>query len=42
MQDFCYFEIYKGGKQLITYDYFDCELREDSKVILKFNKIFPE
>lgn len=42
MQDFCYFEIYKGGKQLITYDYFDSEITEDSKVILTFSKIFPE
>ena len=42
MQDFCYFEIYKGGKQLITYDYFDSEITEDGKVILKFSKILPE
>lgn len=42
MKDFCYFEIYKGGEQLITYDYCDCELTIDGKVILKFNKILPE
>ena len=42
MQDFCYFEIYKGGEQLITYDYCDCELTIDGKVILNFNKILPE
>lgn len=42
MKDFCYFEIYKGGEQLITYDYCDCELTTDGKVILKFNKILPE
>ena len=42
MQDFCYFEIYKGGEQLITYDYFDCDLTTDGKVVLNFNKILPE
>ena len=42
MQDFCYFEIYKGGEQLITYDYCDCDLTTDGKVVLNFNKILPE
>ena len=42
MKDFCYFEIYKGGEQLITYDYCDCELTTDGKVVLNFNKILPE
>lgn len=42
MKDFCYFEIYKGGEQLITYDYCDCELTIDGKVVLNFNKILPE
>lgn len=42
MQDFCYFEVYKGGEQLITYDYQDCELTTDGRVVLYFNKILPE
>lgn len=42
MQDFCYFEVYKGGEQLITYDYCDCDLTTDGRVVLHFNKILPE
>lgn len=42
MKDFCYFEIYKGSEQLITFDYFNCGITEDGKVILKFSKILPE
>lgn len=42
MKDFCYFEVYKGGEQLITYDYCDCDLTDDGELILNFNKIYPE